>query len=254
MMSPVKRKNPWQTEDEYEIATTMSVEQYLKEGLPDGVPPWEKIPHESPKAFRAFEAYRDAGARRSYNYVRGLGISIANNWPTDYNWQMRVRWFDEFTYAQDAIEERERRKELGERHAKEAANALEAIMAPIRELQRRIEKNPDEIAAELAEMPASKLVSQVQASARVLQPVMSAERLASDMPTEVVESSVQAQVNIQDNPEKLIDVLGTLAESGVLDALRAANPAIEVIDAKVEPVGEDGSSPEAMGLPPSSPA
>ena len=67
------------TTEEVELAEKYTPEQFVKEHIPEypDFLPWEKLPHESPKAFRAFEVYRDAGPKRSHRTAyadNGYGI------------------------------------------------------------------------------------------------------------------------------------------------------------------------------------
>lgn len=236
----------WTVEEHHELATTMSVDEYLNQ--PE-VLPWDRLPHESSKAWKAFCAYRDAGRKRSHTYVRGQGIPIANVWPMDYKWTLRARLYDEYVLAEEQIEQLKINREVRKRYAEQASQALDGLMAPFLEYQRRFETAPEELEDSMARMPAPKLLSQMQASARVLQPLMNAERLSQDLPTEMVETHVQGQITVQDSPEALIEILGILEETGIGAALFGAGPTIEVIDATDEQMGEDESSPETDSLP-----
>ncbi len=93
----------------------------------------------------------------------------------------------------------------------------------------------------------------VQASARVLQPLMSAERLAQDLPTELIETHVQGQVTVQDSPEALINVLSILEETGVGAALFGTRQIVAVVDAEDESVDPDSATPETASLPAGTP-
>lgn len=228
------------------LAESLTPEEYLNQ--PD-VLPWERIPHESTKAWRAFCSYRDAGRKRSQAFVRGQGISIANKWPTQYLWTIRTRLYDEYTLVEEQIEQQKLNKEVRKRHAEQAAQALDGLMAPFLEYQRRFEQSPDQLEEAMAKMPATKLLSTMQASARVLQPLMNAERLSQDLPTEMVETHVQGQITVQDNPEALVELLGILEETGVGNALFGSGPVIEIAHTENEQVGEDDTPSEAGSLP-----
>ncbi len=236
----------WNIEEDRELAKRETVLEYLDRT--DNVP-WDKLPHESMKAYRAFCAYRDAGRKRSINYLRGQGLPVASVWVQEYKWTLRTRIFDEYTLANEQIEQHKLNREMKVKHAEQAAKALDGLMAPFIEFQRRSEQEPERLKEDMALMDGKKLLSTMQASARVLQPIMSAERLARDMPTEMVETHVQGQITVQDSPEALADVLGVLAETGVLASLVGAGPVIDVVDTSDEQMGEDDASPEASSLP-----
>jgi len=236
----------WDLVDDRQIAENMTVLEYLND---TSEVPWEKIPHESMKAFKAFCAYRDAGRRRSVAFLRGKGMSVANWWQTEHKWTLRARLFDEYTFAAEQLEQHKLNREMKEKHAEQAASALDGLMAPFIEFQRRSEQDPERLALEMEMMDGKKLLSTMQASARVLQPIMSAERLSRDMPTEMVETHVQGQITVQDSPEALADVLGVLAETGVLASLVGTGPIIDIVDASDEQVDPDKATSEAVGLP-----
>ena len=233
-----------------ELALNTTVEEYLN--LVDTIP-WEPLPHETTKSWSAFMAYRDAGHKRSVNYVRGTGIKVASNWQQDYKWTLRARLYDEYVQSKEIIETHKLNKQVRQRHADQAAKALDGLMAPFIEYQRRIEEKPGQLAIEMEAMDAKKLMSTMQASARVLQPLMSAERLAQDLPTELIETHVQGQVTVQDSPEALINVLSILEETGVGAALFGTREAIAVIDAEDESVDPDIATPETASLPAGTP-
>ncbi len=245
----------WKTSDivarDRELKSTMTVLEYLDQT--EDVP-WEKVPHESMKAYRAFCAYRDAGRRRSITYLRGRGIAVANIWPQAYKWALRSRLYDEYILASEQIEQHKLNQDMKLKHAEQAAAALDGLMAPFIEFQRRADQEPERLEEDMAELDGKKLMSTMQASARVLQPIMSAERLARDMPTEMVETHVQGQITVQDSPEALASVLGVLAETGILASLVGTGPIIDIVDPADEQVGQDEPTSEASGLPAGSPA
>lgn len=240
----------WNTEEDQALARQYSVLEWFDHT--DDLP-WIKIPHESAKAYRAFSVYRDAGRNRSISLLRGSGIKVANWWATDFKWTLRARLYDEYMIATERIEQHKLNKEMKTKHAEQAAQALDGLMAPFLEFQRRSEEDPELLEAEMATMDAKKLMSTMQASARVLQPLMSAERLAQDMPTDMVETHVQGQITVQDDPRALADVLGVLAETGVLSSLVGKSEIIDLVDTSNEQVDPDNASPEAIGLPAGSP-
>jgi len=59
--------------------------------------PWERQPRESHQAFEAFSTYLNMGSERSYTKVgRQLGKSkdLIDRWGRDWNWQERIRAYD----------------------------------------------------------------------------------------------------------------------------------------------------------------
>ena len=67
-----------------------------------GGKPWHMQPGESAKAYQAFELYRDAGPGRTVEAVAAScnkSASLLNRWSSVYDWQARVRAFDEAAAA-----------------------------------------------------------------------------------------------------------------------------------------------------------
>jgi len=229
-----------------EVALNHTVEEYLN--LEDTCP-WEPLPHESMKAWTAFMTYRDAGRKRSAAYVRGTGLKVSNWWLSEFKWILRTQLYDQYIQAEEVIETHRLNRELRKRHASQAAQALDGLMAPFLEYQRRSEEDPEQLAEAMQQMDTKKLINTMQASARVLQPLMSAERLAQDLPTEMTETHVQGQITVQDNPEALINVLETLATTGIGDALFGTSQIIDIVDSEDEPVDPDNAPSKTASLP-----
>jgi hypothetical protein len=69
----------------------------------DGMPPWERWPNESAKAFAAFCAYRDLGPNRSlvsaYRLQKGCERATISGcwsrWRKKYHWKDRAQAFDQ---------------------------------------------------------------------------------------------------------------------------------------------------------------
>ena len=236
----------WYTSVDKDLANQVTVEDFL--ALEEAIP-WHQLPHESIKAWRAFCAYRDLGRKRAVSLVRGSGIKVSNQWMIKFKWTSRVSLYDEYVFAEEQVEQHKLNREIRIRHAEQAAKALDGLMAPFIEFQRRSDEEPDILADSMRNMDTKKLISTMQASARVLQPLMSIERLTQDLPTERVETHVQGQITIQDNPEALINVLEVLATTGVGHALFGENPIIDLIDTAHEPVDTDNATPETASLP-----
>ena len=233
-----------------ETALNCTVDEYLNF---ENTIPWEPLPHESMKAWQAFKIYLDAGRKRSAAYVRGNGLKVSNWWLQDFKWVLRSRLYDEYVMAEEAVEQHRLTREIRKRHADQASQALDGLMAPFKEYQRRVEENPGQLAEEMSAMDGKKLMSTMQASARVLQPLMSAERLTQDLPTEMTETNVHGQLTIQDSPEALINVLSVLEETGVGAALFGTGPIIDLVDTSDEQVDPSNPPSEAASLPAGTP-
>ena len=98
--------------------------------------PWERQPGESEPAFAAFTVYRDMAEKRSLREVgRQLGKSRAliERWSSKWNWQERVRAYDNDLQKQQHVQAIKNSKKMAERHIDIAlqmqVKALQALKA-----------------------------------------------------------------------------------------------------------------------------
>ncbi len=96
--------------------------------------PWERQKGESEKAFEAFAAYRDMGPERTISaVVKRLGKSrtLIDRWKDRWDWQERVRAYDNELEKEARAKAVRGRKDMTERHIKIAMQvqkkALEAL-------------------------------------------------------------------------------------------------------------------------------
>jgi hypothetical protein len=228
----------------------------VEDALDDpNINPWERLPGETAAAYAAFEAYRDMGPGRSVPKVIDMGHSgTSAAWCSKNLWVERCRRWDqhlsrirEQTYI-NGIEE------MAYRHAETAKETLEALMAPVNELNRRVKEDPDRTRAELDGASIGKIMELAQASARSLQSVMNAERISRGLPTEISKKDEEHVHRIEyGDPERLAATLETFARTGVLDALMATGGTGQVIDAEAYELDPDSPLAEADGLPDGSP-
>ena len=226
----------------------MDVSAYL--ALPETIE-WERLPDETDKAWAAFVYYRDMGPSRTQVAIKAKGgLSFSHTWPTKYLWTVRVRAFDSYTASILETEYIEATKETARRHAEAASSALEALMAPINALQQQIEEDPDRVMDRLKQEDPTKLIKMIQGSARVLQPVMSAERLAQGLPTEFTKTEIDSTERVNNaEPDRLATLIGALVGTSVLDALVGTGRAGENADPPYYEVHPDQPAPEAGSLP-----
>jgi hypothetical protein len=88
---------------------------------------WERQPDESAKAFDAFAAYRDQGARRSIRTVAhtvGKSATLIARWSKRHDWQVRVATFDsrvdDVKVAVQIAEIEDDAREMARRHINQA--------------------------------------------------------------------------------------------------------------------------------------
>lgn len=96
--------------------------------------PWERQPGESEQAFEAFKIYRDLGVKRSNAEVcKQLSKSrqLISRWKSKYEWDERVRAYDNDLEKQQHAEAVKNLKDMTGRHIKIAMSlqrkALEAL-------------------------------------------------------------------------------------------------------------------------------
>lgn len=107
--------------------------------------PWERQPGETPKAFEAFQLYRDMGASRSTSAVgRQLHKhrDLICRWSRRYGWVKRVAsWDDE----QDRLRRKKLEgelEEMAERHAKIALMMQDKIAAQLEHMNKSSKTKP----------------------------------------------------------------------------------------------------------------
>jgi hypothetical protein len=103
--------------------------------------PWERQPGESARAFGAFGAYRDLGARRSLRAAaetfygrRSAALERqVDRWSRAFAWVERAAAWDRHLDAEACKAQEKARRDMAERHVKEAqtlqAKALERLRA-----------------------------------------------------------------------------------------------------------------------------
>ena len=102
-------------------------------------PPWERQPRESARAYGAFCAYRDLGPCRSLKaaaeaFYKRSSAAVSRQlktWSAAYHWVERAAAWDRHLDAEARQAQEKARREMGQRHAKEAqglqAKALERM-------------------------------------------------------------------------------------------------------------------------------
>lgn len=170
--------------------------------VPSNIQPWDRQPHESSKAFVAFQTYRDLGGTRSLRKVAselGRDTSAVEELSVRHQWVDRALSYDiEMDRRQRARDEEERRSML-DRHR--AASGAMVTMA----LQRLIGDREPQEGQPVEPLDPNSL--DPEDIARFLRVGVQAERMAHGMPTDVtrgsymldprdVEKALQAVVDI----------------------------------------------------------
>jgi hypothetical protein len=103
--------------------------------------PWEQQPEETPRAYTAFCVFRDLGPRRTLAaaaaaYYQRTAASLerqVDKWSSAFRWVERAAAWDRHLDAEGRAAQEAARKEMAERHVREArglqAKALERLRA-----------------------------------------------------------------------------------------------------------------------------
>lgn len=135
--------------------------------------PWDMMDGEGPKAFEAFCAYRDMGAKRAQRKVpEAIGrpdsyISVIYRWSIKYKWSERVRAFDDYqdkVARNAALEEIEN---MRKRHIQQAVGLQTKALERLRDMQ-------------ATELTAANVLSFIQEAVKI-------ERMARGEPDQIME-------------------------------------------------------------------
>jgi len=102
--------------------------------------PWERRRDESPKAYRAFVAFRDRGEGRSFVAVGkqlGKSNSLTRRWASRYDWKERAWAWDVAQAREEESTFRKEREEIIRRQLLDADRLQRLAMAKLGELVRR---------------------------------------------------------------------------------------------------------------------
>ncbi len=94
--------------------------------------PWERQERESAEAFSAFRCYRDIPTNRSYAKVadkEGKSQQLIERWGAKYNWQERIRQYDNALDREYFEQSKHDIREMRKRH-KSTINALMNKLIP----------------------------------------------------------------------------------------------------------------------------
>ena len=216
--------------------------------------PWDRRDAESDYHWQMFKNYRNGGITRSLKATarwsmkqtwadprvgsdkngnslrakeeRTRAMSATHDWPT------RVFEFDKEQERQYQLARSESIREMAERHGTIIQDAIKGLMVPIEALNHAIEDDPLFV-QELSKTDKKKLIDLANRASRTIPSLMSAERLARGMPTEIVGGVVEHQVIHSIERDRIGEVLEVLGQAGfVPNTLTAGEPGA-VVDAEV---------------------
>lgn len=218
--------------------------------------PWDRQLSETSDQYLAFVTYRNMGPKRTFAQVaRELSLSPGHihKMAADHSWTERTAAWDYYQEKIFQAELAEHSRQMARRHVEMATSSLEALRAPVDALIRKMEKDPEAAMEAFDLVDLTKLMKMVQDSAKIIPTVMSAERLATNQPTEISEHTENRNINYGDS-ERLGEVIDVLRTTGVLASLLGEREAGEIIDAEAVEMDDDYSDAEADSLPSSSPS
>lgn len=99
--------------------------------------PWERQKGESEKAFEAFAAYRDMGEKRTFTAVAEKlhkSYTLIRRWKNNWNWDERVREYDNDLEKQARAQAIKDRKDMTSRHIQIAMQLQKKALAALKEL------------------------------------------------------------------------------------------------------------------------
>jgi hypothetical protein len=220
--------------------------------------PWAQKENETPRAYALFMAYlsqprsnrTQAAVARHYKITSASVSATASR----HGWGLRARKWDEERDRIYQAEVFDRMREMGERHGNKLEKAIDAIALPLEIMADRIQEDPEGVAAQLGEKSITQLHNMAIQSARALPNLMTTERLARGLPTEITANVHSGTIEHVYTPDisDLATILQGLVDAGAI-AVDAGTiiDATAIVDAEVEPVHSDETYGETDGLPPS---
>lgn len=220
--------------------------------------PWLRLPDESDRGWEMFKFYRDLGPIRTTNMVTDhfdIAQPTVYHYSSKYDWNSRVAAFDQF---EDRIYQAQRVvkiREMADTHADLIVSAIQGLNKPLEILMEKI--NDPQFVHDLKDEEAVTLLAMARQSAKLLPNLMSAERLARGMATEIVEHQGEINHNVEVDREAVVEVYETLRAAGAFDARTLAEldaggtgSDSEIIEGEIVEVRPDDSDPEAESVPP----
>jgi len=215
--------------------------------LPSGeyLEPWTRQPDETDLAWSRFNWYRDQGpGRRRADFLQHFSLSV----PTldalmrKYNWTQRLVAFDQYEDRLYRLQREMAIREMAERHGTQTIEAIESLSVPFKAIAQRMQDDPD-LVSDLSKRDFKELMRMAASAGRILPSLMSAERLARGMPTEVVEQTGEVRHVHEYSRDNIADILETLTRTGAFDAGSGPDEDPTIVDAEV--IGEDTGENQA---------
>lgn len=211
--------------------------------LPPGyIEPWTRKENETEKAWGYFEHFRDAGPERTFVGTAkhfGLHEAFVSKIAAKYRWRDRALAWDRHMDRVYRISVQRAVREMAQRHASQVVESLGVLALPFQAIQRKLEENPDFL-DELAGTDIRRLFDMALRSGKILPMLMSAERLARGMPTEIVQAEGEVRhVHELREADPIAAVLSILERNRLLPGGGRTGGSGEVVDAEVVEMDDD---------------
>lgn len=216
---------------------------------PDLIPadyrePWNRTEDETDQSWKYFVYYRNAGPTRSINKTAAhfkVKYGSIGRMSAQHRWPARAAAFDEYEDRVYQIRRQIAIREMAERHADQMVDALEALTIPFKALAQKFANEPGLI-DEMAERDVKSLLGMAAQAGRIAPQLMSAERLARGMPSDIVQVDTEVTHVHEITTDSLATVLEELERAGAFDARISAGSVEEIIDAEVIEVHSEGET------------
>lgn len=182
--------------------------------------PWDRITHESPRAYENFCAYRDAGPQRSLRKLVADGKATVKlrrleYWSSRWNWFERAAEYDAYLDRQARFTREKDRLAMLDRHARLAMLGQSLALDTLRKRLQEAQEDP------------TKTLSMADVT-RLLDISVRVERLSRGQPTEISELGGAAdrplRMRVEETARRAIEnVLGLSA--GVAERIEDAETA-----------------------------
>ena len=211
--------------------------------------PWDKRNNEKDLDYAKFLHYRDQGPGRTIiathihfhgerelsptsRYPEGTPRNISYEVSKKGEWKTRASLWDDDQERQYQLARSQAIREMVGRHEDQVERAIDSLMVPIEALSLAIETDPD-FMSNLSKQDARKLISISNQAARTIPSLMSAERLARGMPTEIVGGTIDHNHHVTVERDRIGEILEVLAGAGQLDDGSRSLGSGEIVDAEV---------------------
>lgn len=187
----------------------------------DATEPWERQPRESDEAWQAFTRFRDMPLpRRVVSVARELGKSktLIERWCQRWQWQERVRCYDNALEQKAFAELQRQRVEFRKRAANQARAKAQTLMMPDVRLSQMLAQMPVERLLE--GMTALQLIALSSKASLALPGLLKAEALALGEATERVDEPRPVEedplsIALKDSPDARSLIAGAIERATV---------------------------------------